>query len=399
MDRGTGMSSFGSRGAGGLRSGRVAGSRRKTGRTLVFIGFAVGAVWPSTASPAPASGWAILPTPVPAHSEDAALAGVSCTSSTNCMAVGYWIPCSTNAQLPLVEHWNGSIWELQQVPVSADIRLNGGQLSGVSCTSSTACMAVGSGGDGGESLLERWNGSTWSITRAPDFVLEEALGVSCTSSTDCVAVGDEGGISIAERWDGKRWSPQNLHYTPERANWLTAVSCVAADNCAAVGEDDVGLCANNYTSDYFVGVLGFWHQGRWSLKRDPDIACSVRGSDGGGDELLGVSCASISACTAVGPVVYQWNGRRWSTQRTFDGFEAVSCISTVSCTAVGSGTAGRWNGSGWSIQNTPQVHEGDLSGVSCTFTGACVAVGSFKNRAGTLLPLAETTIGPTAGFG
>jgi hypothetical protein len=314
------------------------------------------------------------------------------------MAVGYWTPLPSIVPLPLVEHWNGSTWTVQPVPVTPYVRVNGGQFYGVSCTSSAACMAVGSW-SAGESLLERWDGSRWSLTSGPHFFgSNEFHGVSCTSSTACVAVGDNG-TSIAERWDGKRWSFQNVHYTGERGNWLTAVSCVAGDNCAAVGDDDVGLCANNYTSDYNLAVLGFWHQGRWSLKRNPDIVCSANGPDGGGNAPLGVSCASITACTAVGPIVYQWNGRRWSTQRTFDGFEAVSCISTVSCTAVGSGTAGRWNGSGWSIQSTPQVHEGDLSGVSCTFTGACVAVGSYQNRAGTLLPLAETTIGPAAGFG
>jgi len=395
------MSSFGSRGPGGLLSGRIAGLRWTTGRTLVFVGFAVGVIWLSTASAAPASGWSILPTPVPAHSGDAALAGVSCTSSTNCTAVGYWTPLATpDVVLPLAEQWNGSIWRLERVPVTADVRFNGGQFLGVSCTSSAACMAVGSGGSGGLPLVERWDGSRWSITPAPNLGLENQLdGVSCASSTACVAVGDESGASIAERWDGRRWSLQNVHYTGERANELTAVSCVAGDNCAAVGDDDVGLCANNYTSDYLVPVLGFWQLGHWSLKRKPDIGCSVNGRNRGGDELLGVSCASSSACTAVGTVVYRWNGRRWSRQSTYDGFEAVSCSSTVFCTAVGLGTAGRWNGSGWSIQNTPQLREGDLSGVSCRPDGACVAVGSYQNRAGTLLPVAETTIGPAPGLG
>src|SRR5947209_5810846 len=95
-------------------------------------------------------------------------------------------------------------------------------------------------------------------------------------------------------------------------------------------------------------------------------------------QLLGVSCASTSACTAVGAyftgmsprmLAERWNGTKWSIQSTPNpkgvvgiiGLFGVSCASANACTAVGyyyNGTiyptlAERWNGTKWSIQSTP----------------------------------------------
>lgn len=57
----------------------------------------------------------------------------------------------------------------------------------VSCTVPTNCVAVGSLG---QTLIESWNGSAWSVTPTPKPVNKDASGVSCTSWTSCVAVGD-----------------------------------------------------------------------------------------------------------------------------------------------------------------------------------------------------------------
>ena len=78
----------------------------------------------------------------------------------------------------------------------------GGALSGVSCTSGSACIAVGSFGPGYGPLAERWNGSSWSLQRPPDPADDYGFdGVSCASSRHCIAVGG-GDEPLAERWDG-----------------------------------------------------------------------------------------------------------------------------------------------------------------------------------------------------
>jgi hypothetical protein len=79
--------------------------------------------------------------------------------------------------------------------VSSPNRGIAGSLQAVSCTSSTSCVAVGSYGTGlgyDRTLVESWNGSTWTIVSSRNQGTGENVldGVSCTSSTRCVAVGD-----------------------------------------------------------------------------------------------------------------------------------------------------------------------------------------------------------------
>ncbi len=116
-----------------------------------------------------------------------------------------------------------------------------------------------------------------------------------------------------------------------------------------------------------------------------------------GSILLGVSCPSARACTAVGAIaplagflgtiVEHWNGKKWAVQpapRVKDGaLKAVSCWSGRACIAVGydrKGTlAERWNGRKWAVQPMPRVKNGMLMGVSCPSAKACTAVGGHGN--------------------
>jgi hypothetical protein len=77
-------------------------------------------------------------------------------------------------------------------------------------------MGVGSSRDQtGESdftLGEAWNGTSWSLQRTPSplSVFNDLNGISCTSSSSCMAVGDATGIgnevTLAEAWNGTHWS-------------------------------------------------------------------------------------------------------------------------------------------------------------------------------------------------
>jgi hypothetical protein len=96
----------------------------------------------------------------------------------------------------------------------------------------------------------------------------------------------------------------------------------------------------------------------------------------------------------------RWNGTSWSIQPTPNPSSPgggtlnwVACPSQRDCTAVGAAAdrtgnpsatlAERWNGTRWSIQPTPNpagVQGVRLEGVACTSPSACTAVGgSFGN--------------------
>ena len=279
-------------------------------------------------------------------------------------------------------------WVMQSVPGHHD------SLLAVSCTSSSACMAVGKDPEGVGAFAERWDGWHW-LEEPPINPSSQGLnppgldGVSCTSVGACLAVGEyervlcdscfSETLPLAERWSGGRWS---LTSTPRASPTDTetvfnAISCASPIWCVAVGY-------RTSSSPTRKPLIETWNGRRWSVQKTSEPAGA----------LDGVSCTSRRACTAVGyalvgPLAERWDGRHWVTQNTPNlhdaesGFSAVSCSSDAACTAVGEDKAlqplvERWAGSRWSIQAAPQVPDGlwrGLRGVSCRSRLSCIAVG------------------------
>jgi hypothetical protein len=297
--------------------------------------------------------WSSQTTPNPAGATGSSLARVSCTSSSACVAVGDYVERS-GTQVTLAEGWNGTAWAIQTTPNPAGATSS--SLADVSCVSSTACTAVGNYVDsaGSETLAERWNGAVWTIQATPDPPSDGGdvlAGVSCTSPSTCTAVGAAGvnaddQTPLAETWNGTTWTTQTTA-TPdgETDSNLEAVSCASATSCTAVG----GEADFSTTVTYGMFAEHFDGSG-WTVEPTPPP------SGAPGSSLLGVSCATTSACVAVGyyndneypevtgdtPIAESWNGSTWSTQlpstvpgATISGLFGVSCTSTTTCTAVG----------------------------------------------------------------
>jgi len=159
--------------------------------------------------------WSIVTNPRPAGVS--ALNGVSCTSPTNCTAVGWSGTVlgfdEFGPRTTLVQHWNGTTWSNVTSP---NLSTTDSELGAVSCTSATNCVAVGfyNGTTSQSTLVERWNGTTWSTTTSPNptgATASQLAGVSCTSTTNCVAVGSYTtttvpSVALFERWNGTTWS-------------------------------------------------------------------------------------------------------------------------------------------------------------------------------------------------
>src|SRR6185437_14262263 len=136
--------------------------------------------------------------------------GISCSSTTDCQAVGV-----TGGPAAFAEHWNGSAWALESTPVVAG---HPTALNSVSCTSAVRCTAVGETDDA--PLAEAWNGRVWTLQTAPTpsdvapFGLPPSVvlaDVACASGSSCVAVGSYRDraqliLTLAERWNGTRWT-------------------------------------------------------------------------------------------------------------------------------------------------------------------------------------------------
>ena len=342
------------------------------------------------------SRWSVQPSANHIANIDAGLNDVSCTSRTSCTAVG-----STNTKtiIPLVEHWNGSAWEIQQPPSDTA----GGSLNAVSCPSPSGCAAVGSyevNTAQPQALELVSSNGHWSIARvSPPGAFNSFLtGVSCASITDCIAVGHyqlaENSVPIpfAVLWNGTDWAVRTVPLPAGATSpVLEGVSCSTITACIAVGQ---------YTpsGSGLSGVLAEeWNGSRWAIQN----ALAPPGATFAG--LAGVSCRPTGVCVAVGGLSVRgengafgeiWSGASWSLQTAYSppgggSLIADSCPSASVCVAVGSEQAAHGsvalveasNGSTWSAQQTPRLprryFDSGLKGVSCVSATTCIGVGTL----------------------
>jgi hypothetical protein len=188
------------------------------------------------------STWTTDSTPDPTGATTVEFNTVSCTSASACVAVGYYLSPSYTV---LAEIWNGTSWTLDSPVLPSGG--SDGYLSGVSCTSATACTAVGNYYNGSKTvtLAARWNGSAWAIQPTPNRVDAEDSyfdSVSCSSATACTATGavhHSGPVSLvtaSERWNGTQWILVVSGAPPGAlSSALSSVSCRSSNNCMGVG--------------------------------------------------------------------------------------------------------------------------------------------------------------------
>jgi hypothetical protein len=190
--------------------------------------------------------------------DESHLDGVSCTAPAACTAVG-WTRDDSGFHT-LAERWDGTSWTIEPTPDEPGNALT--ELAGVSCVAAT-CEAVGITDmpSGYRPIAEGYDAGVWSLQPTPPLPLpseeSELRGVSCDSSTDCVAVGyffPGFDSMLAEHWDGVSWSPEAPLAAggTHRDSSLDSVSCIANADCLAVG-DERGLI-DPPAADQYSGV-------------------------------------------------------------------------------------------------------------------------------------------------
>jgi hypothetical protein len=348
--------------------------------------------------------WSIVASPNVSGAAANFLLGVSCSTNTSCFAVGSVNLTPSGPARGLIERWDGTSWSSSGGP-SVDSSLSA--FRGVTCSSSTNCFAVGDG------VIQHWNGSSWSSTAFPAVALTPSnanlAGVSCATATKCFGVGQYTNaagkvVTLIERPAGATWS---VIASPSRAgaseSSLASVACPTATACFAVGRAGSGGA--------YQTLIERWNGSAWSIMASPNVVRAVKGLTP--NSLTGVSCSSATNCFAVGYSIYfsyrtvveHWDGKKWSivaspnvsTSKTAESvLNAVSCVSATNCVAVGRSASTisnqpgtyrtlteRWNGSAWSIVPSPNAASGsgELASVSCAGAKACVAVGSAYRSA------------------
>jgi len=375
--------------------------------TLVLL---AGSLVVGLAAAAPAAASASAAEVVPAQRS---LAGVSCISGTSCVAVGQRVT-TADRDLNFAESWNGARWRAGRQPASPGA-LDG--LSAVSCTTRSACMAVGDYLAGARkgvktgrlvALADSWNGRSWKqlATQSPsktDYLLD---GVSCVSPRSCIAVGDYDNGKVlsqflAEHWNASRWQRMRTARVAPMLAW-DSVSCPTARSCVAVSASpSLGSSPKLYTQ--------VWNGTSWRI-----VTASAPPNMYAG--LASVSCARQRSCVAVGnylttaqaprTLAEAWNGHRWRVlaaltprgTRAGAGLHGIWCLRSGSCVTVGAADVGligeRWNGHEWRYTDPPRPAKKNVSsnllGIDCWRPRGCMSVGDYFGASQVVYALAES---------
>jgi hypothetical protein len=340
------------------------------------------------ASPAAAATWAAVPSPNlgPFHN---VLWGADALSTTSAWAVGRADTGTLPIHRPVIERWNGTRWSISSSPLPP----GGGELRDVDATSAFSAWAVGftASSNGYLTLTERWNGSAWSIVPSPSVSAQNhLLGVKAFSGSDAWAVGSHNVAgswafsTLTMHWNGGAWSVVPSPDTASFENHLNAVDGVAANDLWAVGHTRNG--------DYAVAepLAMHWNGSAWSIVPTPTANDAT---------LEGVVALASNDVWAVGsmfstallwhvPFALHWDGQRWSnvavpspTQQGGRLF-GVTALSPTKVYAVGQAPGVpslvlRWNGSGWSRESTPAT--GTVWDATAAGPGTVWAVGQRGN--------------------
>ena len=188
------------------------------------------------------------------------LNSIAVLSANNVWAAGFCYSSSlSGGTSTLVEHWNGSTWTQLATPNPSSVE---DYFYGVTAVSANDVWAFGFQGDPGSCtpLVEHWNGTKWSVEHSPRLPHGAVAGFvtsgSAVSANDIYAAGywwnGNKSISLMERWDGTKWSivasqPLMKNYAPV----LSGVSAVSAKDVWAAGY--VLEANNNMLADHYDG--------------------------------------------------------------------------------------------------------------------------------------------------
>lgn len=346
-------------------------------------------------------------------------------------------------------------WNATEAPLPAGAGTGADEfvnLNSVSCSSASACVAVGTYGDAKKNLwglIDTLSAGEWTTIPAPeptdagtdgssDDQYAELFSVSCTADGGCTAVGqyedDAGNIqALIDTLSGGTWTaveaplPTNAGVSVRQDNELDSVSCTAATACTAVGN----YSESDGNIDALIDTLAGETWTATEAPLPPNAAAATRSDPY--PELFSVSCTADGGCTAVGQysdsselswaVIDTLSDGTWTATEApepansgtdADGHQyaylsSVSCISAALCTGVGTyddtenfpyGLIESSAGGVWTATEAPQPSNAGTDGtttqmtilnsVSCTTDGRCAGVGFYNQKNNLSYGLLET---------
>jgi hypothetical protein len=288
------------------------------------------------------SQWTIIPTPAFPFPYRSELRGVATVSTNDVWAVGHIYGGLNHTMYQLVEHWDGTSWNV------ATGGGREGELYGAAARSANDVWAVGTN-------ILHWDGSGWSAFSGN---AGQLYGVVPISTVDVWAVGNYspgGGTvqTLVEHWDGISWTVVPSPNVGTSTNRLTGVAGASANDVWAVGYYLTGGTPQT--------LVEHWDGISWTVVSSPDVGTNT-------NQLNGVTAASANDVWAVGMII-----NPGSTYRTL---------------------VEHWDGSVWTVVPSPGA--GSLNGVAALSANDAWAVGYIYFGGQTLAEHYASPCAPTA---
>ncbi len=175
----------------------------------------------------------------------------------------------TGTPEPLLEHWNGSNWQV--VAAGKSDQMRGGMFSDIAAIAANDIWAVGQSSQYGEigthSLVEHWNGSQWQLVAAPaNMVLADRVSVVSTHSVWVIGqtiAPNNAASSRAAHWDGRQWKNVVLPAS-------VAGEMLFLPRMAVVADNDIWIVANTLKNNGLNGIyVAHWDGKSWKPVKVP----------------------------------------------------------------------------------------------------------------------------------
>jgi hypothetical protein len=251
------------------------------------------------------------------------LNGVAAISPTEAWAVGL-VNIGLAKPGQVIERWNGTQWSVYPGPAFK----SGDQPALYSMTTVAAndIWAVGSLLTGGntllEALFEHWDGTAWTAKVGRFFGFFR--GVSAEAANDIWAVGYSGNSTFSEHYDGTSWSPVPTLNVGTGPNSLNAVLALAPNDVWAVGYSTA--TQQPPPGQYQVPTMTLiehYDGTRWSVVPSPNVGPASQYQS---NRLLGLTAVSPTDIWAFGSyfaasgsgfqrtLLLHWDGTSWTLQ-------------------------------------------------------------------------------------
>ncbi len=239
----------------------------------------------------------------------------------------------------------------------------GGEVSSISCASTTLCVAVDGTGKVAFATNPSGEPGAWNVVPVAGSAHAVQRGISCIPTPLCVAVGAGHLMTSIDPVGGSgAWTVEPI----DDGAVLNSVSCVPPSLCVAVDA-----------------------RGRVLTTTEPAAGASAwKVADIDGEQGLGsVSCASASLCAVLdeqGNVLTATNPTAgpgaWKSTHIAAGPAKVSCVAAPFCVAMrGTEVLSSSNPTGGSGAWTGTQGPRAAGGVSCASSSLCVAFDSGTN--------------------